>query len=238
MVKKSDGNFGYIKSFHSFVARFKKAMETKERILNKANDLYMRYGIRSVTMDEIAVQTGVSKKTIYQFYADKDELVEAVVAEKIKYTQDCCDFDVTSSINAVEEIFKTIDMLEEVFKNMNPSVMFDLKKYHMEAFMKLEKHKSEFVYNMVKDNLERGIAEGLYREEINLDILSRYRVESMMLPFNTEFYSKTKNSLLDVETEILLHYLYGIANPKGYKLILKYQQERTKKLTSDAKKTA
>jgi TetR/AcrR family transcriptional regulator, cholesterol catabolism regulator len=220
----------------SIVLRLLNRMETKEKILLKANDLYMRYGIRSVTMDEIALQSGVSKKTIYQFYKDKDELVEAVVNEKIKYTEQCCDGDVSKSINAVEEIFKTIDMLEEVFKNMNPSVMFDLKKYHNNAFIKLEKHKSEYVYNMVKDNLERGIAEGLYRQDINLEILARYRVESMMLPFNPEFYFKTKNSLVDVETEILLHYLHGITNPKGYKLILKYQHERIKKLTSDAKK--
>jgi len=211
-------------------------MDTKEKILHKANGLYMRYGIRSVTMDEIALQAGISKKTIYQFYADKDELVGAVVDEKIKFTEHCCDIDASESLDAVEEIFKTIDMLEEVFKNMNPSVMFDLKKYHSDAFLKLETHKSEYVYKMVKDNLERGIAEGLYREDINKEILARYRVESMMLPFNPEFYIKTKNSLVDVETEILLHYLYGITNPKGYKLILKYQQERTKKLTSDAKK--
>ncbi len=211
-------------------------MDTKERILHKANDLYMRYGIRSVTMDEIALQCGVSKKTIYQFFADKDELVDAVVEEKILYTEGACAIDSASAANAVEEIFKTIDMLEEVFKNMNPSVVFDLQKYHNDAFMKMEKHKSEFVYNMVKSNLERGIEEGLYREDINTEILSRYRIESMMLPFNPEFYAKTKNSLLDVETEILLHYLFGIANPKGYKLILKYQQERTKKSTSNAKK--
>lgn len=196
----------------------------------------MRYGIRSVTMDEIALQAGVSKKTIYQFYADKDELVEAVVKEKIKFSEDCCNADIGSSVNAVDEVFKTIDMVEELLKNMNPAVMFDLKKYHNEAFSEMEKHKSEYVYTTVKNNLLRGIREGYYRGDINIEILSRYRVESMTLPFNPDFYIKTKSSLLDVATEILLHYLYGIVNPKGYKLILKYQQERTKKLTNDAKK--
>jgi len=211
-------------------------MDTKERILQKANELYMRYGIRSVTMDEIALQCGVSKKTIYQFFADKDELVEAIVKEKIKFSEECCDTDISSSVDAVDEIFKTIDMVEELLKNMNPAVIFDLKKYHYEAFKEMEKHKSEYVYTTVKNNLLRGIKEGLYREDINVEILSRYRVENITLPFNPDFYVKTKNSLADVETEILLHYLYGIASPKGYKLISKYQQERTKKLTSDAKK--
>jgi len=211
-------------------------MDTKERILQKANELYMRYGIRSVTMDEIALQCGVSKKTIYQFFADKDELVEAIVKEKIKFSEECCDIDISSSADAVDEIFKTIDMVEELLKNMNPAVMFDLKKYHNEAFMKMEKHKSEYVYTTVKNNLLRGIEEGLYRDDINIEILSRYRVESMTLPFNPDFYIKTKSSLTDVAAEILIHYVHGIVNPKGYKLILKYQQERTKKLTSDAKK--
>jgi AcrR family transcriptional regulator len=228
MAKKTDGNFGNIKSFHSFVPGLT-TMGVKTRILQKAHDLYMRYGIRSVTMDEIALQAGVSKKTIYQFFEDKDALVEAIVLEKIKFAQQCCDQDKEAARNAVEEIFRTMQMMEEMFRNMNPAVMFDLQKHHPLAFSKFEKHKSEYVYNIIRQNLVRGIEEGLYREEINIDIIALYRVETMLILFNPVFQFKGTYNIADIEKEIVLHYLFGIASPKGYKLILKYQLDRNKK---------
>ena len=83
------GNFGYIKSFHSFANSYLN-MEIKDRIQEKATELFMRFGIRSVSMDDIATQLGMSKKTIYQFFADKDELVDAVMAANIQKTQGEC----------------------------------------------------------------------------------------------------------------------------------------------------
>ena len=210
-------------------------MGVKTRILQKAHDLYMRYGIRSVTMDEIALQTGVSKKTIYQFFEDKDALVEAIVLEKIKFAQQCCNSDMETADNAIEEMFRTMQMMEEMFRNMNPAVMFDLQKHHPAAFTKFEKHKSEYVYNVIRENLKRGILEDLYRSDLNIDIISLYRVESMMLLFNPSFQFKGKYNLADVEKEVILHYLFGIASPKGYKLILKYQKDTKKKTNTNEK---
>ena len=208
-------------------------MSVKERILIKAHDLFMKYGIRSVTMDEIALQTGVSKKTIYQFFKDKDELVDAVAVEKINYSQECCNKDKGNAVNAIDEIFRTMQMMEEMFRNMNPAVMLDMQKHHPVAFLKFEKHKSEFVYNMVRENLIRGKEENLYREDINIDILSQYRVETMLLLFNPVFHFNGRFNLADIEKEIILHYLYGIASPKGYKLIVNYQQKKLKKTTAN-----
>ncbi len=211
-------------------------METKERILRKANELYLRYGVRSVTMDDIAEQSGVSKKTIYQFFVDKDELIEAVLQAEVEESEQSCNADKATAVNAVDEVFKAMEQLEEMFRNMNPSLVYDLQKYHPRAYRHIEKHKSEFVYQMIRDNLHKGIAEGLYRPEINIAILSKFRVESMMVPFSPEFQSKARYNIADLESEILLHFLYGIATPKGYKLIQKYQQVRLKNLTADEKK--
>ena len=210
-------------------------MEAKERILQKANELYMRYGIRSVTMDEIALQTGVSKKTIYQFYADKDELVDAVINDEITHNENCCQQDINQSENAVHELFLAMDMVLEMFRSMNPSVLYDMEKYHPRAFQKFLKHKNDYLYNVIRENLVRGIKEDLYRDDINIDIISRYRVELVMLPFNPAFQARVKHNLAEIEEEIILHYVFGLVNLKGYKLILKYKQERTKKTVSDAK---
>jgi TetR/AcrR family transcriptional regulator, cholesterol catabolism regulator len=236
MANRKDGNFGLAKSFHSFASGLKRKMDVKERILLKATELYMHYGIRSVTMDDIALQSGVSKKTIYQFYADKDELIEAVFLGEINHSEACCDRDRAASVNAIEEVFKAMEMVEEMFRNMNPSLLYDVQKYHPGAYRHFEKHKNEYLQALIRDNMQRGIVEGLYREDFNADIITRFRLESMMLPFNPDFRTKGKYNLADMEIELTLHFLYGIVNPKGYKLILKYQQDRNKKTLADEKK--
>ncbi|CAN5543781.1 hypothetical protein BH11BAC3_BH11BAC3_23230 [soil metagenome] len=208
--------------------------ETGNRIREKAHDLYMQYGIRSVSMDDIANSLGMSKKTIYQHYADKDELVVAVIEKEIEHTQNTCELDRSSSVNAIHEIFKAMDMMIELFSNMNPSLLFDMQKYHPKAFQVFLKHKNDYIYSIIKENIDRGIFEELYRAEIKVDILSRYRLETMMLPLTPDFHSKLKYNLAEIEEEFIIHFLFGLASQKGYKLIQKYQIER-KKTINDGK---
>lgn len=203
--------------------------DTAERIKQQAHELFMQYGFRSVSMDDIANKLGMSKKTIYQFYADKDELTMAVVNETILQNQANCNIDRNASENAVHEIFLAIDMVVEMLSQMNPSLLFEMQKYHPQAFAKFQKHKNEFLYNVVKENIIRGIKEELYRPDVNIELYSRFRVESMMLPFNPEFQNKVKINMVAMHEELMIQYLFSLASPKGYKLILKHQQERTNK---------
>jgi AcrR family transcriptional regulator len=229
MVKYLVGNFGNVESFLSFAVPIPIGivnMEIQERIRQKADELFRRYGIRSVTMDEIATQLGMSKKTIYQYYTDKDQLVDAVAVDEIHYSQECCMKDAAASANAIEEIFRVMEFVEVMFRNMNPSMLHDLEKYHPLGYRKFLDHKNKFLYDMVKKNIERGIKEELYRPEIDIEIMSRYRLESMMLGFNTEIFPSSKFNLVKLQQEILEHFLYGLATLKGYKLILKYKQQR------------
>lgn len=200
-------------------------MEIQERIRLKADELFRRYGIRSVTMDEIATQLGMSKKTIYQYYADKDQLVDAVAIDEINYSQECCLKDAAVSENAIEEIFRVMEFVEVMFRNMNPSMLHDLEKYHPGGYRKFLEHKNKFLFEMIKKNIERGIKEELYRPEIDTEIMARYRLESMMLVFNTSLFPSSKFNLVKLHKEILEHFLYGLATLKGYKLILKYKQQ-------------
>jgi AcrR family transcriptional regulator len=201
-------------------------IETKQRIQIAAHDLVMQYGIRSVSMDDIAANLGMSKKTIYHYFKDKDELVEAVVDGVIDTNQCICNDDREKADNAIHEIFLVMDMMVEMFKTMNPSILFDMQKYHPAAFKKFQKHRNEYLYNVCKQNLERGIAEELYRPEINVDILARYRVETMLTAFNPEFQRTVKQSLIKIEQEIIVHYLFGLVSIKGYKLTLKYMEQK------------
>ena len=216
---------------HSIMTDF----ETGFRIKEKAHGLFMQYGLRSVSMDDIASSLGISKKTIYQYYADKDDLIVAVINEELQQNQANCEKDRQSSLNAVHEVFLAMDMVVELFSAMNPSLIYDMQKYHPNAFLKFQQHKNDYLYQSIRNNMERGIKEGLYREDINLDILARFRLESMMLPFNPDFHTRVKYNLARIEEELITHFMFGLASPKGYKLILTYQQERIK-ISNDEKK--
>ena len=205
-------------------------LDTKQRIQKAAHDLVMQYSIRSVSMDDIAAHLGMSKKTIYQYFKDKDELVEAVVDNVIDTNQCICNNDREKADNAVHEIFLVMEMMVEMFKTMNPSILFDMQKYHPAAFRKFQRHRNEYLYNVCKQNLERGIREELFRPEINTDIMARYRVETMLTAFNPEFQRSVKESLIVIEEEIIIHYLFGLVTLKGYKLILTYMEQREKNL--------
>lgn len=203
-------------------------MEMKERIQLKAEELFKRFGIRSVTMDEISFQLGISKKTLYQSFTDKEEIVSAVFDRMMNDNKSRCLADKDNAENAIHEVFLAFDSVLQMFTEMNPAILFDLHKYHPNVYVKFNSYKYEFLYNVIKDNLERGVKEELYRPEINIDIITRFRIESSMLPFNTELFPQSKKDLAGVEKELLQHFLYGLATPKGVKLIQKYIQQRLK----------
>lgn len=210
-------------------------MDNRERIQVKAYELFMRYGIRSVSMDEIAGQLGISKKTIYQYYADKDELVDAVVGLEVGDMQRDCTRCGELARDAVHEIFLTLQQIIEQFRTLNPVVLYDLEKFHHSAFRKFMKYKNEFLLGVISNNLERGIREGLYRPDINVDIIARFRLESMMIGFNIDLFPPRKYNLVDVTSEIIEHYVYGLVTAKGHRMIEKYKKEHIKNLSSDEK---
>lgn len=233
--KKTGGNFGNEKSFLSFVSIFGVIMGHKERILEKASDLFMRYGIRSITMDEIASQLGVSKKTLYQFFADKDAMVEAVVNEETKRNEEGCRQFSDKAENAVHEIFLAMDNMQEMLKAMNPQLIHDLEKHHPAAFKRLKQYKYQFLYGMIRENLERGIKEDLYRADINADLTVRHRIESAFMPFNQEVFPQNKFPMNQACQELAVLFLHSVCNLNGKKMIDKYSIERQKNILHDQK---
>ena len=203
-------------------------MEMKDRIQQKAEELFRRYGIRSVTMDEISNQLGISKKTLYQSYTDKEEIVAAVFERMISENKRMCVKDKDCADNAIHEIFLAFDYALQMFTDMNPAILFDLQKYHPTVYQRFNHFKYEFLFGVISDNLQRGIREELYRPEINIEIITRYRIESSMMAFNTDIFPQSKKDFAGVQKELLEHFLYGLATVKGLKLIRKYIQQRLK----------
>ena len=208
-------------------------MEVKDRILEKATDLFMRYGIRSITMDEIAAQLAISKKTIYQFFTDKDEIVEAVVDQEIHKNEEECERFRENSENALHENFLAVEGMEEMLKSMNPLIMYDMEKHHPKSYKKFKNHKYQYMYTMVKENLERGIREEIYRPEINVDMVSRHRIESAFMSFNQDVFPHNRYKISEICYELAMLFLHSITTPKGKKLIDKYLTERKKQLSHE-----
>jgi len=211
-------------------------MEHKERILIKAAELFMQYGIRSVSMDVIANNLGISKKTLYQYFADKDELVDAVVDGHIKKIQEDCTCSQKDAKDAIDEIFITMDRIMEEFSNMNPMLLYDLEKFHFRSFKRFKDHKDKFLLQVIYKNIEWGIKDELYRSDINIDVISKYRIESMMIPFNVAVFPPGKYNLGTLSQLILENFTYGLATIKGHKLIQKYNEHRNKNLTYEENK--
>jgi TetR/AcrR family transcriptional regulator, cholesterol catabolism regulator len=204
-------------------------MEIKDRIKQKADELFRRYGIKSVTMDEIATQLGVSKKTIYQSFEDKNQLVDSIIAEMINFNKTCCQHSRLQAQNAIQEVYFGMESMQDMLENMNPSILFDIERGYPKTFKKFIEYKYDFLYELMKKNIERGKNEGLYRPDINADLLAKVRIETVMLPFNEELFPKNQYSLVYFQQELLEYFLFAMATPKGYKLITKYQKERLKK---------
>lgn len=203
-------------------------LNTKVRIRDKAKELFLRYGIRSVSMDDIANQLGMSKKTIYQYFTDKNELVDAVIEDELQNMQQDCLKCGEDAKDAIEEIFLTVDQVIEQLSSMNPMVLYDMEKFHIRAYQRFMEHKNKFLLQVIKKNLEWGIKDGLYRPDVDVDIISKFRLESMMIPFNIDLFPPSRYKLSEVTKSIIEHYVFGVASLKGHKLILKYQQHRNK----------
>jgi TetR/AcrR family transcriptional regulator, cholesterol catabolism regulator len=208
-------------------------MDVKDRILVKAAELFMRYGIRSITMDEIATQLGISKKTIYQFFTDKDDMVYAVIEQEMRNKEAECLQYRYDSHDAVHEIFLAVEDFEEMLRYTNPIILYDLEKYHPRAFQKIRDFKYQFLFDAILENLRSGIEEGVYRKDIQRDIVAKCRIELAFMVFNTDLFPQSRYSLSEVNYELTMLFLNGIVTDKGKKLIEKYTEERTKKLSHE-----
>jgi AcrR family transcriptional regulator len=203
-------------------------VEVKEYIVEESDKLFCQFGFKSVTMDDIAKHLGMSKKTIYQHFSDKDELVNILMQEKLSMQGSMMNTCAHQAKNAVEELFFAITNIHELLSSMNPKLFYDLQKYHPKAWLAFKNFKEQNLGKCIQANLERGIEEGLYRSEINTAILGQMRLEQVDLLFSQpNHYTANKYSITQVMIEITEHFLYGVCNAKGLEKIKYYKQQAT-----------
>jgi TetR/AcrR family transcriptional regulator, cholesterol catabolism regulator len=195
-------------------------MELKfENILDKVFEMYNRYGIKSVTMDDVASMLGMSKKTLYQYVTDKKDLVEKVI-ERVIEQKDCQQKKVyAQSLNAIEEIFALAQIMNNYVKNYNPAMEFDLKKYYSALHRKVSLLRREKMYDSVFENLTKGIENGIYRKEMDVDIIAKIFVSRMELSFDNPLFQPEEITSAKVFKEMMIYHLHGICNAEGLKIL-------------------
>jgi AcrR family transcriptional regulator len=199
-------------------------MEVKERILKAAEELFMQYGFRSISMDDIARHICVSKKTIYQFFQDKDEIVNITVRRHFDKEREVCHHMIFNNAeNAVDELMLVSKFVKANAMNINPAVIFDLQKYHPTAWQILKEFKQEFILQQILRNMRQGVEEGLYREDIDIEVLARLRLEEVQLGFDSSLFPPAQFDLYNTQMQLLEHFIRGIVTEKGLALFNQYR---------------
>lgn len=209
-------------------------IQTKEKILKGAENLFIKYGIRSISMDDIARHLSVSKKTLYQHFVDKDELVTMVVQSHLGDQKKIYDEIAEQSENAIDELHRIGDCLRKHAQESNPSLLFDIQKFHPKAWNVWIDYKNKTIRCSVVRNIEQGIKDGHFRAEINCEILASYRLASIEVIHSDNTFPKDKFNLAEVHSQIFEHFVYGLCTEKGKKLYQKYKESNHKQLSNEA----
>lgn len=187
--------------------------------LTRVEGLFLRFGIKSQTMDDISRELGISKKTLYQMVTNKDELVRKVLEQHISREKSQCLADCASAQNAIEEIFLVIETNSKQLSAMKANVLYDLQKYHREGWLLVQNFQYDFVLRVIKENLDRGRREGLYRMDFDSEILAKLHLATVFQLFDEELFPSDEVSKDKVFKEYMMHYLHGIVSEKGLKYL-------------------
>jgi len=193
--------------------------EQQEKWLKRVEDLFLRYGIKSITMDDVARELGISKKTLYQFVDNKDDLVNQVLERHISEEKELCYQMFAEAANAIEQLFFVMEANAQQMQQMKANIIYDLQKYHRDAWEKMRGFQRGFLYDIVRSNLERGVREALYRSDFDIDIVAKLHITTSFQLFDEDIFPPTNYAKETLFREYLLHYLYGIVSEKGLQLL-------------------
>jgi TetR/AcrR family transcriptional regulator, cholesterol catabolism regulator len=193
--------------------------ETRTAIIQRTEILFFKYGIKSVTMDDIARELGISKKTLYQFFENKNDLLTHVLKEAQDRDLERMTYSFTHSHDAIDEILKMAKhIVAELSKLMSAqTVLYDLKKYYHDLWQHFEQNMSGNVYNSTKQNLERGKKEGFYRADVDSDIIAKLYVSKMMSFVDEDMFPSKNYDKVKLFTQYLVYHIRGVATAKGLK---------------------
>ncbi|NEN23139.1 TetR/AcrR family transcriptional regulator [Cryomorpha ignava] len=203
-------------------------LSKEDQLIKDAIDVFLTYGIKSVTMDDVARHLRVSKKTIYQFVKDKEDLVNRCVRRDCNSIENSVQDIQAQNLKAIDENFAISSVIVEELKNIHPSIFYDLEKYYPEAMAMMVEMRHDFIGGVMRQNLNKGISEGVYRPELNVEIMTQLWVLRLNVIFNPKLFPMDEFHPKDVYLEMFIHHIRGIANAKGLKELEKNLNKNAK----------
>jgi AcrR family transcriptional regulator len=191
-------------------------MDTREKILRKSESMFMKYGFRSVTMDDIAKELGISKKTLYQYVDNKADLIQQIILQFTEQQKQTIEEIRTQAGDAIEELLNLARHVINVQRCFRPVTLYDLRKYYLETWGQMERLKQEYVTRMIYENLEKGIKQGLYRDNFDPRIIARIFASKIQMLEDEELFPPSDYDKEKLFREFFLYHIHGVASPKGF----------------------
>ncbi len=201
-------------------------MSKEIEIFEKVNDLFMKYGIKSVSMDDIARALGISKKTLYLFVDNKADLInKSIELHLLKEKQDI--EEITSiSKDPIDEMLNIARHIVKMLRQVNPSTMYDLQKYYKPSWDLMQSLHQIHIYDVIKNNIQTGIEIGLYRENLQPDIIAKFYVGKSLILVDEDIFPMSDYNREKLFTEFINYHIHGIASKKGLDLLEKHLKEK------------
>jgi hypothetical protein len=191
------------------------------KICNTTEKLFMRYGIKSMTMDDVAKELSISKKTLYQYVEDKDDLVKKTLLLHVESMDSVCISVFKSEENAILQILKIANMMIGLHKEMNPSLLFDLKKYHPETYITFTEHREKTIQTQLIENLNLGILQGMYKSDININLSAGFYMALIEQCISSEIGIISNIPFTEKYAYLVKYHLSSICSPEGVEFMKK-----------------
>jgi AcrR family transcriptional regulator len=199
-------------------------MEPQDKILKTSLELFYKFGIKRVTMDDIAKELGMSKKTIYHHFKEKDDLVNTLCdTEMIKHEQ-IFDELFNESKNPIHEMMLISANMRKMMQHINPIFFLDLQKFHPQALNRFQEFKQNCAFKHIERNITKGIEAGFYRKDIDVEFTAKYRLSQLDMLLFGNYYSFEKISFTKSHELLLDMFVYGICTANGHQLLNEYKK--------------
>jgi len=200
----------------------------RNEIIDKSALIFLRHGIKSVTMDDLAKELSMSKKTIYNYFKDKDDLIKSIVETLINRNRVASEHGRLKSENAIDALMNISEYSTRLFTEIHTSVFYDLQKYYPEAWNVLKQHRLEFVSNQFTENIIRGQKEGIYITDLDPKLMSSIHLAIVSVMTDGEIFEVEANEFGKLLEQIVLFQLRGLVNDKGRELMVKNMKNKEK----------
>lgn len=190
-------------------------MELKEKIISQSLLLFINRGVRSVNMDEVSSNLGISKKTLYLYVDNKSDLVFQAFSLQCHNLTNSLSSICSDDKNAIDELYEIDEMIFLLFKSMHISLVGELKKYYIESWELVEDFKTNFLFNLIEKNIKKGISQSLYRENLNSNVISKIFINRCESLVDGLLFADLAIDLREILKEHRIYHVRGIASLKG-----------------------